>query len=109
MAVLKRKIPASTLMETLVGTVLIVVLFMVASMLLNSLFSGSIKFNTSDATEYLHELQYQYQHQQLKLPYDEERDLWQISVVREGEQTVVFRAKHLKNLKEITKTVTDVP
>ncbi len=45
MVVLK-KIKAFTLMETLVATVLIVIVFMISSMLLNNLFYNSIKDNT---------------------------------------------------------------
>lgn len=79
MAVLK-KIKASTLMETLVATVLLVVIFMLASMVLNNLFSNTIKGNTRDIEVYLTELEYLYRNDKIALPYDTDFGLWTISI-----------------------------
>ena len=79
MVVLK-KIKASTLMETLVATVLLVVIFMLASMVLNNLFSSTIKGNTKDIEVYLTELEYLYRNDKMVLPYDSDFGPWNIGV-----------------------------
>ena len=58
--VILKKIKASTLMETLVASVLIVVVFMISSMILNNLFSNTIKSNTRAIEAHINELQYLY-------------------------------------------------
>jgi len=79
MVVLK-KLKGSTLMETLIATVLIVVIFMLASMILNNLFYTSIKSSKKDVSRYLNELQYLQQNQALQLPYYETYKNWNISI-----------------------------
>ncbi|MEX0274331.1 MAG: hypothetical protein AB3N16_08140 [Flavobacteriaceae bacterium] len=85
MAVLK-KIQASTLMETLVATVLIVLVFMVSSLILNNLFANSITFNENEVRQELLRLQYQYQNELLQVPYESEMGDWEISVSKEDRQ-----------------------
>ncbi len=107
MVVLK-KIKASTLMETLVATVLIVIVFMVSSMLLNNLFSNSIKGKTHPVQERIYELQYQYANKGLELPYFDELDGWQISVEKRentGVAIVTFSAEKQGLDKSIIETV----
>lgn len=109
MVVLK-KIQASTLMETLVSTVLIVIIFMISSMLLNNMFANSVRYNTHFMSEHLHELQYRYQNNELQPPYQEELAVWEIQVFeehREGMMMVVFEATNTQNKKELTKTLID--
>jgi len=106
MALLKC-IKGSTLMETLVATVLIVVVFMITSLLLNSLFANSQKFKAGNKEAYLHELQYRYQQQQLSLPWHEETDFGEVAVFSEienGVNTVVFeiREKESNQYKRVT-------
>ncbi|OWW23502.1 hypothetical protein B4Q04_20090 [Zobellia sp. OII3] len=103
MVVLKR-IQSSTLMETLVATVLIVVIFMISSMLMNSLFASSIKQSNTKISERLHELEYQYQNRRIVLPYYEELDAWEISVVpkkKERTNIIIYRGIHTISNKTI--------
>jgi len=79
MVVLK-KVKASTLMETLVATVLIIVVFMIASMTLNNLFASSIKNDTRAIDTHLNELQYLYLNEKLTLPYRDDFSSWRISI-----------------------------
>ena len=67
-------------METLVATVLIVVVFMGASMVLNNLFTTSIQLNDNWVRQELLRLQYQYQNGQLLLPYRTKLGSWDIEV-----------------------------
>src|SRR5690606_4226789 len=78
------KLGASTLMETLVATVLIVVVFMMASMTLNSLFANTIAQNDDEIRQELLYLQYRYGHGRLPLPYYGEIGPWSIEVERVG-------------------------
>lgn len=68
-------------METLVATVLIVVIFMVTSLVLNNLFAGSIKQNTWKVENRLRTLEYMIQHNKIELPYSEDFGEWNISVL----------------------------
>jgi len=47
------KIKASTLMETMVATVLIIIIFMMASLIMNSVFISNINGSTSSVRERL--------------------------------------------------------
>ena len=103
MAVLK-KIKASTLTETLVATVLIVVVFMASSMILNNLFANSITFNENEVRQELFRLQYRHQNDLLALPYFSEVGDWEIRVENEewqGKTTLSFRAMHKLNNREL--------
>ncbi len=99
-------------METLVGTVLIVILFVLSSSILNSMFANSIRFNQQDVVEQLHELQYQYQHNKITLPYKDDFDSWEIEVYqgqRGGKPAIVFTAQDSRSGKEVTKTIKYAP
>ncbi|PCJ94998.1 MAG: hypothetical protein COA50_11570 [Flavobacteriaceae bacterium] len=103
MAVLIR-IKASTLMETLVATVLIVVVFMVASMVLNSLFATVITQNDNEVSQELLELQYRYQNGALEVPYVEELGSWDILVEKENWKSmnqIRFQGIHQQSKKEV--------
>ena len=95
-------------METLVATVLIVVVFMVASMVLNTLFSNSISQNDQAIRQELLELQYRYEHQILILPYYAEMGTWQLEVTEtnwKGKVKTVFRAVHGPSQREMEITL----
>lgn len=79
MVVLK-KLKASTLMETMVATVLIVVIFMFSSLILNSLFSAQVIGNLQPIKSHLDQLEYQYVNQKINLPYYEEWKTWDITI-----------------------------
>lgn len=79
MVVLK-KLKASTLMETMVATVLIVVIFMFSSLILNSLFSAQVKGDLQPIKSHLDQLEYQYVNQKINLPYYEEWKTWDITI-----------------------------
>ena len=106
MAVLK-KIKASTLMETLVATILLIIVFMITSLTVNNLFGNTVKYNTRPVITYMHELEYRYQHGQLQLPYTETYANWEISIsgdLRDEVFYVTFEAVHPEQQKTITKS-----
>ena len=109
MALLK-KIKAATLMETLVATVLIFVVFLMASAILNNLFSNTIKSNTRAITTKLYTLQYLYDNGQLQLPYQEDYQQWHISAERsvfKDQKHIVFSAEHQETKQELEQIVHD--
>lgn len=92
-------------METLVATVLIVVLFTVASLILNNVFASTITRNDSLVQQELKELQYLHQHNKINLPYYNKIGSWEIEAVQIREfSEVVFRATHIETQKEISVT-----
>jgi hypothetical protein len=78
--VILKKIRSATLVESLVATVIILVVFFMASMVLNNLFSNVIKSNTIDIENYCNELEYLYQHQKIKPPYQDTYLNWDIQI-----------------------------
>ena len=109
MVVLKKlnldyRVKASTLLETLVASVLIVVVFMISSMILNNLFSNTVKNNTRQVDAHLNELQYLYQNDKLQLPYADDFEQWTISIEQATEFSksfIVFEAINLETKKHI--------
>ncbi len=97
-------------METLVATVLIVVVFMMASLTLNALFSNTITTNDDPVRQELLFLQYTYEHGKLSLPYYVELDAWDISVQEKGvkgTKAIVFLAINTISKREVTYTKPD--
>ena len=87
MGLLKLKLKASTLVETLVGTVIIVVIFAIASMTLNSVFKNTMKNNTLQIDNHLYKLQYLHQNNKLIVPYQEEFGNWEIEINKKQKDT----------------------
>ena len=78
--VVLRKIKASTLMESMVGTVLIVVIFMLSSLVMNSLFSSQVKGNLQPIYTHIDQLEYQLINDKVSLPFFEEWETWNIVI-----------------------------
>lgn len=107
MVVLK-KIKASTLMETLVASVLIVIVFMITSMILNNLFSNSIKTNTRDIEAHINELQYLYKSEKLTIPYFDDFKNWNIKIHVVKEQNVskvLLQASNIETQQDYLKEI----
>lgn len=92
MALLK-KIRSATLMESLVATVLVVILFMIASLILNTVIVNTYKQNTHAVETRLNRLEYEIQHHMGELPHDEKYQNWQISIKQKDQiSTIVILA-----------------
>ncbi len=92
-------------METMVATVLIVVIFMISSMLLNTIFTSSIIGNTNPVQERMLELEYAYKKGMVTVPYVEEWNTWTIELKKgdiNGVECIVFGAVESRTLKELT-------
>jgi hypothetical protein len=79
MAVL-RKIKAASLVETLIASVIIVVIFLIASLSINNVFKNIIENDDSQLNNRVRELTYLVKHQKIKLPYYEENSQLEISI-----------------------------
>jgi hypothetical protein len=93
-------------METLVATVLIIIVFVISSMILNNVFSSSIKNNTLAAETRLDELQYLYLNNKLTIAYSETLNTWEISIERyefDSHKMIEFEAKSLVTGKSISR------
>ncbi|MEX0313718.1 MAG: hypothetical protein AB3N18_06040 [Allomuricauda sp.] len=93
MALLKKRIKASTLMETMVATVLIVVIFMLSSLILNNLFATQIRGNLQPVRTHLDTVEYLYSHEKLTSPYYGEWEGWSISIESQNDGTAIIEAK----------------
>lgn len=103
MVVLK-KIRSATLIETLVATVLIVIIFMIASLTLNSVFANTILNNTNTIENHLNQLEYEIDNKLIPVPYNNTMENWNIEVEKiEGSKTsyLLFTATHQKSKKTI--------
>lgn len=81
MALLK-KIRSATLVESLVATVIIVIIFIGASLILNNLLLNTISKNNHSLETRLNELEYQIRTAQIETPYQETFRNFDISVTR---------------------------
>jgi len=87
-------------METLVATVLIVLVFMISTFLLNSLFNNTVRQNTDMLKTHIAELTYLSMHNQIVIPYDDEFEDWYIFIERQGDK-LIFEASHKETNKII--------
>lgn len=95
-------------METLVATVLIVVVFMVSAMVLDNLFRGSMHGSTNAVGNELDRLRYLHGHGTLQLPYHGEKGEWDITVVRgqwQGRERTVLSATNKVTGRELEQTI----
>lgn len=81
MALLK-KIKSATLVETLTASVLIIVVFMVASLSINNIIKNTVNKNGNEVLQRVKELYYLTNHQKIKLPYNEEYKNWDIRITK---------------------------
>lgn len=106
MGVLK-KIKASSLVETLVATVIVVLVFAIGSHTLNTLFVNSVISNTDPIEAQLRILEYKYMNGSIETPYYDDFKGWEISVekVHKGKQSIVmFEAIQLERNKQVYKS-----
>lgn len=105
MALLK-KLRSATLIESLLATVLIVVVFLMASLILNNLLQNSFSNNTHSVEQRITELEYQLQHNNIRLPYTEEYNNWDIEIKQESKDNYTWiytSAVKTGSNKEVTK------
>jgi predicted PurR-regulated permease PerM len=106
MALLK-KIRSATLLEALVSTILIVIIFLVASLVVNNLLMNSFKNSTHSIEVEISELEYKIHNKVENFPYAENYNGWDISIsekVDENKKWIVITAENKTLDKQIRKT-----
>ncbi|GAB1856646.1 hypothetical protein MHTCC0001_14810 [Flavobacteriaceae bacterium MHTCC 0001] len=108
--VILKKINASTLMETLVASVLIIIVFVVSSMILNNVFSNQVNNDTSDIQAYLNELEYLYKTEKIAVPFDDDFGNWEVSIDNnQGSGTISVNATHTDTGKTLSNKIYAIP
>lgn len=82
--VILKKIKAATLLETLVASAIIVIIFLIASISINNVFNSTVKTNDFELNNRLHEITYLAKHQKVDLPFIEETHKWEIVLESSG-------------------------
>lgn len=102
------KIKSATLVETIVATVLILILFVISSLIINNIFRNNFLSNTDNIERRLTNLEYQLQHHQIDIPYNETYENWEIILKRyagSNDGIILMNAQKKEAKKAIEKTV----
>ncbi|WP_445713186.1 hypothetical protein [Flavobacterium sp.] len=78
--VILRKVKSATLIETLIATVLIVIVFLLSAMIINSIFFNTFHQKKDIVVNRLDELEYNCINKSIILPYQEEYENWTIQI-----------------------------
>jgi Tfp pilus assembly protein PilV len=107
--VILKKVKSATLIETLIASVLIVVVFLMASLVINNIFFNTFYQKKGQATTRLDELEYQYIHSVIQLPYNEELENWYIEIIHlKTNNLIEFKAQNKITKKEIIRKLSPV-
>nr|WP_315202911.1 hypothetical protein [uncultured Flavobacterium sp.] len=101
-----RKVRSETLIETIVASVLVVIIFMIASLVLNNLVLNTFSQNVHPIETRLNELEYELQSDLIKMPYEENYKGWDIVIQTkktESKENILILATNRLNGKEITR------
>ena len=103
---LKRKISASTLMETLVATSIILIVFVVASLILMRTFKSVADRDTFSIENRLDKLQYLFKHEKVVLPHNETFGAYEVSIETTKEEEleyIIYTAKKIEQEKPLVR------
>lgn len=101
-----KKIKASTLVEVITASIIISIVFVIASMTLNNVFASTKKNDTNQIENYLQKLEYQYKNKQISIPLNTEYKNWRITITKVEERNInwiVFKAKNIVTNKSVEK------
>lgn len=102
------KVRAASLVETLIATVVIMIVFGIAMATVTNVLERTVRSNTGVIDTELRKLEYLYQHEKIKVPDVREVGEWEIQIkkAKEGELNyIVFQAKHQKTQKKRTQRI----
>jgi len=101
--VFRIRLKGSSLVETLMATIIIMIVFAIAMLSIGNVLENSVKNSTSDIDTELNKLTYLYENGLIKVPDAQDYKAWKIEIqkVKEGEiNYVVFKGTHKQNNKE---------
>jgi len=100
------KLKASTLLETIIATLLIVLVFLISSLIINNLAKNTFKNNHNHIRTEMKRLGYMAQQEKIALPYYDNLENWEISVVHEDDgKTISISAISVETNKELNTQV----
>lgn len=102
--VILKKIRSATLLETMIASVIIVIVFVVASLSVNNIFKGAINSDDSALRNRVNELTYFIHNKKIKVPFYEETALWDIAIEKQEEE-IVMEISNKKNGREETRKI----
>ncbi|TXK78903.1 hypothetical protein [Mesonia sp. K4-1] len=78
-------------METLVATIILIIIFVISSLILNNIFGASIQGDKEKINNRLKELEYFYRYDKIELPYEEDFNGWGVYIIsyKESNQQLV--------------------
>ena len=103
-----KKVKGSSLVETLIATVVIMIVFGIAMLTTSNVLENTVKSSTNEIDSELNKLVYLYQHNKLIIPDAKDFNQWNIRMKKEKEGTlsyIVFRAENQQNKKIRTKRI----
>lgn len=100
-SILACRISASSIVETLVASVIIVLVFSIASLALNNVFRATILSDKSSIENHAYKLIYLYEKEKLILPFYENYKGWEVLFILDNDELVVSAEMHIG---EVTKT-----
>ncbi len=80
------KLSASTLIETLVASVIIITIFTIASLTLNNVFSSTVKNNADRIQNRINTVEYLFLNDKIAVPYQERFENWEIQLQKTTEK-----------------------
>jgi hypothetical protein len=104
--VILRKVKSESLIETIVASVLVVIIFMIASLVLNNLVLNTFSQNLHPIETRLNELEYELENDLIKIPYEENYKGWDIVIQTqktESKENLLILATNSQNGKEVTR------
>lgn len=104
--VILKSVKASSLIETITASIIIIIVFTITSLTLNNVFASTIKNDINQIENTLYKLEYKYRNNKISIPYNEEFNHWEVSIFKEVENTtdwVVFKANNSQTKKSVIK------
>ncbi len=105
----KLKFQASTIVETLIASIIIIIIFSIASMTLNNIFKSNFNSDTTAIETHLTKLQYLQKNNKLVFPYYENYQGWSINIIEINENhRKKISIEALRDNKQLIKTISNV-
>lgn len=105
---LTSKQKASSLMEVIVASVIIVVIFGIVTLTLNNIIKNNYRTKTDQINNRLNKIIYLHQNGKISIPFKESFESWEIESNKSNQNNIPyleFTAVHQKTKKEVTKKV----
>ncbi len=103
---LQKRVKASSLTEVLTASVIMMIVFGIAVTVLGTLIESLVNKNTQYIENELNEIHYLLEHQQIKIPFEEEMKDWNVTVEKESDSDfIIIQAVHLKTKKKVYRKI----